>query len=295
MKRIVVIGSKPNAIIPDGDAIYCANVSIVYYAEQIVRFSQIVNVITPLAIVDQKPRNSSGEQECYTARWEAMLTASRAQLLILESCNANRMIDGLRRAGYDAPISLISDQERRKLVARVSGFDDPILSADFFRLLPKLQSRYAGSAISITLKRIFDQSKTCNPVFRPSTGIISLLYAIDQHGADCEYVVAGIGMNNRSVYIHTERSSAQRFSGTSIPQHVFADRKVLRAISSRFNITSTEPELMGIVPPFTNGNKAGEHYAAAGGGQSINGRVTTHHGECSVSVIPDIPGALEPL
>ncbi len=259
MKRIVVIGSKPDAVIPDGDAIYCANVSIVYYADQVARFGQIVNVITPMAIVDQKPRNSSGEQYCYTTRWEAMLTARRAQLVILESCNANRMIEGLRRAGYDAPITSISDQERRKLVARVSGCEDPILSADFFRLPPKLKARYAGSAINITLKRIFDQSKTCNPVFRPSTGIISLLCAIDQHGADCEYVVAGIGMNNRSVYIHTERSSAKRSSGASIPQHVFADRKVLRTISSRYNITTTEAELMGMLPPFTGVSKPDDH------------------------------------
>jgi hypothetical protein len=258
MKRVVVIGSKPNAVIPDGDAIYCANVSIVYYADQVARFSQIVNVITPMAIVDQKPENSSGVQECYTARWEAMLTARRAQLLILESSKANRMIDGLRKAGYDAPITTISAQERRKLVARVSGCDDPIVTSDFFRLPPKLQRQYAGSAISIMLKRIFDQNKTCNPVFRPSTGIISLLYAIDQHGADCEYVVAGIGMHDRCIYIHTDRSSVKRSSRASIPQHVFADRKVLRTISSRYRITTTEPELMGIVPPLTNGSKAYE-------------------------------------
>ncbi|MBN1929371.1 MAG: hypothetical protein JW764_07500 [Chlorobiaceae bacterium] len=253
MKRIVVIGSKPNAVIPDGDTVYCANVSIVYYADQVARFRQIVNVITPKAIADQKPRNSSGEQDCYTKRWEAMLAAWRAQLVILESSNASRMIEGLRNAGYDAPISSISHQERRKLVSRVSGCDDPILSAEFFRLPPKLQARYAGSAISITLKRIFDQGKTCNPIFRPSTGIISLLYALDQHGPDCEYVVAGIGMNNRSVYIHSERTSAQRTSGASIPPHVFADRKVLQAVSNRYRITTTEPELMGILPPFAGG------------------------------------------
>lgn len=261
MKRVIVIGSKPDAHIPDGDAIYCANVSIVYYADQVARFKQIVNIITPKAIDDQKPKNSVGERDSFTEQWERILTARRAQLLILESSKADRMIEGLRNAGYDAPVSSISDQKRRKLVTRVSGCDDPILTADFFRLPLKLQSRYAGSAISITLKRIFDQSKTCNPVFRPSTGIISLLYAIDQNGADCEYVVAGIGMKNRSVYVHTKRSSVKQSSNTSIPQHVFADRKILQAISSRYRITTTEPELMGILPPFTKGSKLDDYSA----------------------------------
>jgi len=226
MKKIIVIGSKPNAFIPDGDAIYCANVSIVYYAGQVSRFKQIVNLITPKAIEDQVPQNSFSKSSLYRRQWKMMLKTSRARLVILKSSDADNMINDLRHFGYDAPITLISDQERRKLVAKVSGCDDPILSADFIRLSPKLKVRYAGSATSIILKRIFDQSKTSNAIFRPSTGVISLLYAIAENGADCEYVVAGIGLNNRSEYIHTKLSSAIRSSDTSIPHHVFADRKI---------------------------------------------------------------------
>jgi hypothetical protein len=112
-------------------------------------------------------------------------------------------------------------------------------------LPPKLQVRYAGSATSIILKRLFDQSKTCNSIFRPSTGIISLLMAIDENGVDCEYILAGIGLKNRDDYLHTKRSSSASF-----PIHVFADRKILQALSSRYRITSTEPELMAVLPPF---------------------------------------------
>ena len=262
MKRVVVIGSKPNALIPDGEAIYCANVSIVYYAEEVARFSRIVNIITPKAIDDQTPQKSAEGGDSLTRRWERALTAMQAKLIILRSSNAEPMIDSLRKAGYDAPITIIEDQERRKLVARVSGCDDPILTSDFFYLPTKLKARYAGSVISISLKRLFDQGKTCNPVFRPSTGIISLLVAIDEHGPDCEYVVAGIGMKNRSVYIHTERSSAQGASTPTLPHHVFVDRKILRRLASRYRITTTEPELMEILPQFSEG-KSGSNSATS--------------------------------
>lgn len=252
MKRVVVIGSKPDAVIPDGDVIYCANVSIIYYADQVARFRQIVNIITPNAIDDQKLPSSSAGQNCLTSQWEIMLTVKQVRLIILLSGSADRMVTGLRNAGYTTPITMISHQERRKLVERVSGCDDPILTADFFRLPVKQKLRYAGSAASVMLKRIFDQSKTCRSFFRPSTGIVSLLYAIDQHGVDCEYVIAGIGLNKRSVYSHTI-SSATCSDKASIPAHVFADRKILQTISSRYRISTTEQELLPLLPRYHSG------------------------------------------
>jgi hypothetical protein len=98
MKKVVVIGSKPDAVIPDGDAIYCANASIVYYADQVARFSRIVNISTPRVIDEQKPQSVSVEQDPVTA-WGVLLNSMQAKLVILESSNASRMIDTLRKAG----------------------------------------------------------------------------------------------------------------------------------------------------------------------------------------------------
>lgn len=245
MKRVVVIGSKPNAVIPEGDAVYCANASIAYYAQQIAGFKHIVNIVTSSAI-DYQPKNMSDDRDYYRERWEKMSKTRPARLIILRNKNPDRMISALREVGYDASISFINDQDRRKLVTRVSGCDDPILTADFFQLPSKLKIAYAGSALSIILKRIFDQSKTCNAIFRPSTGIIALLYAMTENGCDCEYVVTGIGLKNRNEYIQANRSSEHR-----IPHHVFADRKVLHSVAAKYNVTTTEPELMGVLPQFT--------------------------------------------
>lgn len=251
MKKIVVIGSKPNAVIPDGDTIYCANASIAYYGDHIARFRHVVNLVIPVVVDCQAKRTIPGEQEFYRKRCEMMLKTRPTQLIILsDSGEAVRVIDSLRKVGYDVPIMSINNHDRRKLVAKVSGFDDPILTADFFYLPKKLKVKYARFAADIILKRLFDQTRKCNPIFRPSTGIISLLYAIDKHGPECNYVVAGIGLKNRNDFIQGN------LSGNPIPHHVFADHKILRKIASKYKITSTEPELMGLLPPFTNGSNA---------------------------------------
>jgi len=238
MKRIIVLGSKPNAVIPDGDTIYCANASIAYYADQMGCFKHVVNLVTPAAINTETTRHHN--------RWEMMSKTRPSRLVILG--DVDRRIDALRKSGYQAVITMIDEREQRKLVTRVSGCDDPIFTAYFFHLPQKLKVRYAGSAASIILKRIVDQTKTCHAIFRPSTGIITLLYAIDEKEAECEYVITGIGLKNRKDYMLAKRSSED-----SIPHHVFADSKILRTISSRYCITTTEPELMGILPPFTGG------------------------------------------
>jgi len=245
MKRIVVIGSKPNAVIPDGDAVYCANASIAYYLHELSGFKYIVNITTPFAIRDHI-KKTSDDAYCYRESLKKMSESRSLRLIILRSTNPEHMINALRETGLDVPISIINDQDRRKLVTRVSGCDDPILTADFFRLPSKLKLSYAGSAISIILKRIFARSKTCNAIFRPSTGIIALLYAIAENGYDCEYVLAGIGLKNRNEYI-----TDIRLSKHPIPHHVYADQKVLRSVAAKYKITTTETELMGILPQYT--------------------------------------------
>ena len=183
-----------------------------------------------------------------------MICASCPDTVMLTRTSGLELVRAeLVKAGFRSPVEAVSVQVRRALVGKISGCYDPIVTSDFFRLSYELKIRYAGSLARTFLKRLLDRCKTCNPVFRPSTGIISLLMAIDEHGADCEYVVAGIGMKNRSIYIHTERSTAQGASVATLPQHVFADRKILMALSSRYRITTTEPELMEILPPFSDG------------------------------------------
>jgi hypothetical protein len=71
-----------------------------------------------------------------------------------------------------------------------------------------------------------------------------------QHGTDAEYVVAGIGVEERW---------AQQANGTvlvgktatrhgGLTPHVHADVAVLRALACRYAIHSTEPELAHLVP-----------------------------------------------
>jgi hypothetical protein len=81
-KLVVVLGSKPGAEIPSGDAIYCASASIGYYAETVNRFSRIANVSSPDSIHPKERKNGSPNWEMNERQWK-MIIDSRPDRMIL--------------------------------------------------------------------------------------------------------------------------------------------------------------------------------------------------------------------
>ncbi|KUL32784.1 hypothetical protein [Chlorobium limicola] len=247
MKRIVIIGSKPNANIPDGDVIYCANGAIGYYAENVKRFGKVISILNPDLIHPKKRKNGSSTKEFYERQWLAIVHSRPDKVILLRNNGLLMLTEALRDAGFEAPVLGLSRVERRMLVGRISGSYDPIITKEFFLLPVGKKIRYIGSLCSTYLKRIIDKKKDCGAYFRPSTGVISLIFAIDEYGNDAEYVVAGIGIKNRAQY-HDGNNPAQN----DLPHHVFADKQVLRRLAGRYRLYTTEQELMPYIPPWNH-------------------------------------------
>lgn len=244
-KRVVIVGSKPGAEIPSGDVIYCANAAIGYYADSVRRFSNVVSVLNPDLIHPKEFRDGVPNREL-NERQRDMIFASRPDRLILTRTSSLALIrEVLDAAGYSAPVTGISVYDRRLLVGRISGCYDPIVTTDFFHLPNDLKIRYAGSLASTLLKRLLDRRKDCGSAFRPSTGILSLVLAINEHGHNAEYVICGVGVNKRVEYLdgNNERQRA-------LPAHVLADLKVLRRLARHYAISTTEPEMLHLLPLF---------------------------------------------
>jgi hypothetical protein len=242
-KLVIALGSKPGADIPHGDAVYCANAAIGYYADAVSRFPSVVSVLSPDLIHPKERGEGVPNRETNVRQWE-MIVASRPDKMILTRAGSFEMLKKvLDEAGFLSPVEAFSAHERRAIVGRISGCYDPIVTSDFFRLPYRMKIRYVGSLTTTFLKRLLDRRTDCGSVFRPSTGILALVLAIAEHGRDADYVICGVGVRKRHDYLDVSNSSQR-----PLPQHVFADVKVLRKLVQRYNLFTTETELAPFVP-----------------------------------------------
>lgn len=62
---------------------------------------------------------------------------------------------------------------------------------------------------------------------RPSSGVITLLYAISRHGTCAKYVLNGISLSERQEHLFSEQTGRQKKSFT---QHVDADNYVIKKL-----------------------------------------------------------------
>jgi hypothetical protein len=244
-KRVVVLGSKPGADIPSGDAIYCANAAIGYYADTVSRFSRVVSVLNPDMIHPKERREGVPNRALKEREWNMFIEARPEKVILTRTGYFEFLKEVLDNAGFRSPVESVSAFQRRQLVGRISGCYDPIVTSDFFRLPLDRKIRYAGSLTTTFLKRLLDKSKDCGSVFRPSTGILALVFAIADYGRDADYVICGIGASKRDEYL-----DGKHIHGRDLPQHVFADIKVLRKLARRYHLSTTEQELVSFIPPY---------------------------------------------
>ena len=244
-KLVVVLGSKPGANIPLGDAVYCANAAIGYYADVVSRFPFVVSVLSPDSIHPKERRDGAPNREMNVRQWEMVIASKPAKMILTRSGHFEFLQKVLDEAGFRSPVEAVSAYDRRMLVGRLSGCYDPIITSDFFRLSMHRKIRYSGSLTSTFLKRLLDRRKDCGSVFRPSTGILALVFAIAEHGRDADYVICGIGVQKRDEYL-----DGKHIHGRDLPQHVFADVKVLRKLARRYRLFTTEPELEHLLPRY---------------------------------------------
>lgn len=247
-KKVIVLGSKPGTIIPDGDVIYCANASLSLYAEEARKFNEIIVVgINPLFKSMHKNRSMEHEERDFNIRSWDMLVRYPAKIVIVGDKKTKTTIQELIHDGFAGRIDHITQPERRTFIGNVSGCYDPIITSDFWPIPFSYKLEYITSIITTSTKRTFGITASVNGMLRPSTGIFSLVYAIKEHGSSADYVVTGIGITNRGVYSGRKNKDKNKKHPFS---HIFADQKVLKELAKRYRISTTEESLMHILPAF---------------------------------------------
>ena len=253
IKKVVILGSKPDAIIPEGDIIYCANASLSLYPKKARKFNDIIVVgINPLFKSMHKNRNMEHEEKDFNIQSWNMLVRYPAKIVIVGDKKTETTIQELMHDGFSGRIDHMTKPERRKLIGKVSGCYDPIITNDFWSIPLSYKLEYNNSIITTITKRTFGIKASANCMLRPSTGIFSLVYAIKEHGSSAEYVVSGIGITNRGVYSGRKNKDKDKKHPFS---HIFADQKVLKELAKSHRISTTEQSLMHILPAFKGWNQ----------------------------------------
>ena len=253
MKRIAIIGSKPDAKIPEGDIAYCANTSLSLYYENIKNFSRIIVVlIKPVLNYLQNNRQQENPYRDFNLRTWDILSKIPDKMVIISDKEITKTVKTLENNNYKGQIKHLTKYDRRKLIGKVSGCYDPIVTKDFLTLPADIQIECIHSIVTSGFKRIVSKKSNVHCVLRPSTGIFSLIYAIHEQGVNAEYVISGIGLRKRGTYAEGKNEDKNKQNPFS---HIFADQKVLEELVKKYSISTTEKELMHILPKFKDWNR----------------------------------------
>lgn len=250
MKRIVVLGSKPGAQLPDADAAYCANGAIGFYAQELLGIKTIVNVVSARILNKSRMLDEKSESEFYSEKFSAICNAKPSELIMIGSIAkpylATELGHWLEGRGYKSPITYLDPAAKVNLQKKLTGLPFPLPLKAAFRGSFRMA---INDLIDLAMFRIGLGKGEVNRAFRPSTGAITLLCAIEKYGSDAEYVIAGIGLSERNKHQVNGKSTyiPAKFDRAGMEPHVLADEYIFSALASRFRLQSDEPAMAALI------------------------------------------------
>lgn len=237
MKKILVLGSGPNATVPDVDIVYTANAAIGYYKDEIKRIEKKVSLVSSFAL-HPALRIPGAEMAQQHQNQFALIKSAPCDIHI--SVHDDKYPEGiasLKMAGFPAPVKSLSFKACRVILKEIADLEEPLISLNHYRARPT-----PSGFLSISKQFIFQRqsllrgARSVSPFFRNSTGMIALLYAISKHGSEAEYLVSGINLRRRDLYPNGEHTSESNKKNWRFTQHVLSDLQVYRKIKMKYNI-----------------------------------------------------------
>lgn len=247
MKKIVILGSKPGAKWLDADVVYCANGAIGFYAQELSSARNIVNVVSARILNKSRLLQKKSNAEVYSSKLSAICGANPLKMILIGSISkpslAIELAAWLKVIGYKSHIEFVDYAMRVSLLEKLTGLTYPVPLKAVFLQSSILIAVY--DLIHLMLFRIGLKKGEVNRKYRPSTGIIALLIAIQEHGHDAEYFIAGIGLYQRNIHQINGKLKLvpSKRDSSGIEPHVLADRLIISALAQRYRLVSWEPSI----------------------------------------------------
>ena len=238
-KKIIILGSRPSAIIPAGDIIYCANAAGGHYRNEIKHFSKIISVVAGSQLKHNKRKPGSKNSHFFDENL-SLIKKSRSQEIIVSVLKEELADTNEIRKFFRGNIVEMTGRQRRNIIYNASGVREPILARQTLEEINALnlsqKSQFLKNFIYKYLRALWDPYVEFPSPCRPSTGIFALAIAIGRHGLSAEYHIAGIGFENRNEYLNGKLEKVDR----QFTNHVFADLVVLKKIQERHQVKFTD-------------------------------------------------------
>lgn len=245
---ILVLGSKPKATIPISDFTYCANATASYYEENLKNHSNITSIVSATEVILGTRKKSPKKDKWAKDRKNRIANSPSDKIVMYWTDGFPDSIDLLKKSPCFTPIIGVTSYEILALIKSISGIRIPTLTFDHFSkkdqaILNLL--RFVKNYIYAIIVNPYSMSG----LFRPSTGIIALIYAISKHGKNAQYIISGISIEGRGSYPDGSKNSWSKKNSLE-SYHVYVDKKILTTLSKKYNIKTTEKLLTSILSEY---------------------------------------------
>lgn len=238
---VLILGSKPDAKTPLSDYTYCSNATASYYEKKLKNHKNITSIVSATEVILGTRKNSLEKDKWVEDRKKRIANSISNEIIMYWTDAYPDSMNLLKKTPCHIPTKSITSYEVAMLIKHIAGVSIPLFTFDH------ISNKDHAMLNLLKFIKGFVSSMIGGPhsisgLFRPSTGVISLIYAISQHGENAKYIVSGISINDRGNYPDGAKNT---WSGEKSlkSNHVYVDKKILTILSKKYNIKTTEEGL----------------------------------------------------
>lgn len=244
MTKVLILGSKPGAVISEFDVAYCANTSSSFYAGELsvnrITNGEIVALVSASEFSSKSVRTNT-KHKWQASRIEKFTDNSKSKVLVIRSQKYPEVKRAFETSQFLGEVNYLDEKFEENLCKLIVRNSYPIVTLKHFKKSIILTTLHRLS-LDVWAKISGDSSREWSGLFRPSTGLLALLVAIQKHGQSAKYNIAGIGLADRGLY-PDDNNNTWTSSKSLKYFHVIVDAWILQFLSKRYDITFQEGSL----------------------------------------------------
>jgi hypothetical protein len=230
VKKITIMGSKPDSRLPDSHVAYFVNGSVILFDGSIPVDMEVIHFVNGNSIRNFERIGRYQEIGAPVGRLISDIDRYKNTRFVLYNTEGNDSVELLIDLGVPSEnIRIILRDERDDLLHRLTGYRMPLGIIDAWKELSTYE--FTKLCYSGIYKRNILRGKDYSPYFRPSSGIFAVLFAIDEHGFDHSFTIAGISFQKRDKYkVSNKVIRTDMENKINLQWHILPDRKVVRRL-----------------------------------------------------------------
>ena len=242
-KKILILGSKPDAEFDAFDTAYCANAASTFYSTSLAeKGGHIHSVVSASELMENFRKDQNAKTIWLNEKKTQLVDNSKSKIYLTNHNLFPKAQSELFTGGFRGKIELVSTRSLATLQSEVCGKKLPTFSPYHINgALTQSFSNIRRFAVECIKSKV-NKDRQISGLFRPSTGVVALLTAIKENGFRAHYQVAGIGITGRGVYPDGWVNSWTP-NNRLVSFHVLVDRYILELISKKVSLDLTDPSL----------------------------------------------------